>query len=271
MNKEKVIQHYDLVSPFYRSLWGMHIHHGYWQTGKETKEEAQENLVKLLVNKAGLKQNQRILDVGCGIGGSSIYLAKNLHANVTGITISPIQVEMANKNALQENVYIDFQLMDAENMTLKKEFDIIWSVEALSHLDDQEKFFKNAAELLLQGGKFAIIDWFKRENLSEEDENRFIKPIKEGALTPEMKTMSDYKTYIEEAGLEVTDLEDLSANVSKTWDISLKIIKNPALWKLAKLHGKDFVGFLKAFKSMREGFASKSFIYGLIVAEKKID
>ncbi|MBI3305747.1 hypothetical protein HYZ82_01275 [Candidatus Nomurabacteria bacterium] len=53
MNKERVIQHYDFVSPFYSSLWGVHIHHGYWETGKETKEDAQENLTKLLINRGG--------------------------------------------------------------------------------------------------------------------------------------------------------------------------------------------------------------------------
>src|SRR3989338_5472207 len=176
MNKNKVQEHYDFVSTYYNSLWGIHIHHGYWQTGKETKEEAQENLTKLLIDRGGFQEHQRILDVGCGIGGSSIYLAKNLKANVTGITISPIQIEMAYKNALKEKVNIDFKLMDAEDMNLKKEFDIIWSVEALSHLNDQKTFFKNASKLLLKNGKFAIIDWFKKENLSTEDENQFIKP-----------------------------------------------------------------------------------------------
>ena len=268
MNKNKVKEHYDFVSPYYDSLWGIHIHHGYWLTGKETKEEAQENLIKLLINRGGFKERPRILDVGCGIGGSSIYLAKNLNANVTGITISPIQIEMANKNALQEKVNIDFKLMDAENMNLKKDFNIIWSIEALSHLNDQRKFFKNASEFLLPNGKYAIIDWFKKENLSVEDEDKFIKPIKEGMLTPSMKTMLDYRQYMEEAGFTVTVFEDLSTNVSKTWDISLEIIKNPALWELAFKHGKEFVAFLKAFKAMRDGFASKSFVYGLIVAEK---
>ena len=53
MNKDKVIEHYDLVSPYYNSLWGTHIHHGYWLTGKETKEEAQENLTALLIDRGG--------------------------------------------------------------------------------------------------------------------------------------------------------------------------------------------------------------------------
>lgn len=268
-NKEKVREHYDLVSPYYKSLWGQHIHHGYWQSGKETKEEAQENLTKLLVDTAHIKSGSRILDVGCGVGGSSIFLAKNLNASVVGITISPIQAEMARELATQAGVTVDFQVMDAEDMDIKDSFDVVWSIEALSHLNDQRLFFKKAAERLVPGGKFAIIDWFKKENLTPEQEDKFIQPIKSGMLTPHMTTMEDYKMFIEEAGLKVVEFKDISSNVSKTWDICLDIIKNPALWKLALVHGKEFVEFLKAFMAMRDGFASKTFAYGIIVAEKQ--
>lgn len=269
MNKDKVRKHYDLVSPYYHSLWGLHIHHGYWQTGKESKDEAQENLTKLLIQKAGVEKNSKILDVGCGIGGSSIYLAKKLNASVTGITISPIQVEMAKELAKREEVGVDFQVMDAENMKFNNKFDVIWSIETLSHLNDQKSFFNKASEQLSVDGKFAIIDWFEKEGLTMEQKEKFIEPIKKGMLTPNMKTLNDYKSFIEDAGLEMVEIQDISANVSKTWDICLDIIKNPSLWKLALKHGREFVEFLKAFSAMRNGFASKTFVYGLITAKKK--
>ncbi len=268
MNKDKVMEHYDLVSPYYHSLWGLHIHHGYWITGKESKEEAQENLTKLLIEKAAIRQGSRVLDVGCGIGGSSIYLAKNLDALVTGITISPIQADMARAFAKQDGVSVDIRVMDAENMDLPGLFDVIWSIEALSHLNDQERFFANAAKLLEKGGKFAIIDWFKKDGLTEDQEEKFIDPIKNGMLTPNMTTMESYRSFIEKAGLKITGTHDISKNVSKTWDICLDIIKKKALWRLAMTHGSEFVEFLKAFKAMRDGFASETFVYGLIIAEK---
>src|SRR3989338_811509 len=64
--KEKIIEHYDLVSPYYHSLWGEHLHHGFWVTGKETKEEAQLALTKHLAETAHIKSGSEILDVGCG-------------------------------------------------------------------------------------------------------------------------------------------------------------------------------------------------------------
>jgi cyclopropane fatty-acyl-phospholipid synthase-like methyltransferase len=54
-DKDTIIEHYDLVSPYYRSLWGEHLHHGYWIRGDESKEEAQLQLIEHLAEIAGIK------------------------------------------------------------------------------------------------------------------------------------------------------------------------------------------------------------------------
>jgi tocopherol O-methyltransferase len=86
--KDQIVRHYDELSPFYKAVWGVHIHHGFWASGTETKEEAQEQLIKELVFRAKMENGSCILDIGCGLGGSAIFLSKALGARVTGITIS---------------------------------------------------------------------------------------------------------------------------------------------------------------------------------------
>ena len=81
---ETTRKHYDLVSAYYRKLWGPHIHHGFWKDGHETPAKAQVLLIEELIARAGIGVGLRIRDVGCGIGGSSIYPARNLGAEVTG-------------------------------------------------------------------------------------------------------------------------------------------------------------------------------------------
>src|SRR5712691_7504351 len=122
-DKEKVKDFYDRVSLHSQDLWGVHLHHGYWISGEETKESAQIQLVEHLAHLAGLRRGSKILDVGCGSGASSIYLARNYQADPTGITISPIQVEMARKAAAIEGVNAKFILMDAEEMKFEESFD----------------------------------------------------------------------------------------------------------------------------------------------------
>src|ERR1700680_2084082 len=115
-DKQRVIEHYDVVSPYYRSLWGEHLHHGYWIRGDESKEKAQLQLIEHLAQLASVKPNSDILDIGCGFRASIRYLSKQYRASVTGITISSVQVEMAKRAAAGEHLDAQFLLMDAEAM-----------------------------------------------------------------------------------------------------------------------------------------------------------
>src|SRR6266481_2333721 len=154
--KHRIVEHYDIVSPYYRSLWGEHIHHGYWIRGDESKEQAQLQLIEHLAQLASVKPGADILDIGCGFGGSSLYLARKYNASVTGITNSSVQVEMANTAAAREQLDARFLLMDAEAMDFQKQFDVLWSVESISHYQHLPQFFASAAKLLKPGGTFAI-------------------------------------------------------------------------------------------------------------------
>jgi tocopherol O-methyltransferase len=264
-DKQKIIEHYDVVSPYYRSLWGEHLHHGYWIRGDESKETAQLQLIEHLAQCAGLKANSDILDIGCGYGGSSFYLARHFRASVTGITISPVQVEMATKAAAEEKIDAQFLLMDAEAMNFQKQFDVLWSVESISHYQDRQKFFASAAKLLKPGGCFALIDWFKKENLTREQTRKFIAPIEKGMFV-ELQTMDEYEKYLTTNGLQIACREILNESCSKTWDLCLDIIKDKSFWALAAKFGAHFVTYLRAFAAMRAGFASGNFVYGLLVA-----
>ena len=190
---------------------GEHIHHGYWPTPEsktsESKEQAQINLIRLLLASASLPPSPspsplRVLDVGCGLGGTSRYLATTLGCSVTGITISPKQVEMATRlskteaekngasSAVDAEGFISlggekgkvrFLEMDAEKMDREfegKGFDVVWISEALSHIPGKDNFFGNAFKVLREGGKLVIADWFKAEGL--EGENADIKAIEGG-------------------------------------------------------------------------------------------
>jgi len=266
-HKPKIIEHYDVVSPFYRSLWGEHLHHGYWIHGDESKEEAQLQLTQHLAQLANVKPRSDILDVGCGFGASSLYLAKHYGATVTGITISPVQVQMATQSATAKELDAKFLLMDAEAMTFQKQFDILWSMESISHMQDLSAFFSSAAKLLKPAGSFAITDWFKSNNLTQAETREFIDPIEKGMFV-ELQTMQHYEQLLISNGLQIIHREILNRNCEKTWDLGLEIIKNKHFWALAAKLGTHFVSYLKAFQAMRAGFASGNFVYGLLVASR---
>jgi tocopherol O-methyltransferase len=264
-DKLRIIEHYDIVSPYYRSLWGEHLHHGYWIRGDESKEQAQLQLIEHLAQRAMVKPGADILDIGCGFGATSLYLAKKYDALVTGITNSSVQIEMANTAAARERFDATFLLMDAEDMDFRKSFDVLWSVESISHYQHRKKFFGSAVKLLKRGGVFALTDWFRKENLTPAEAKEFIEPIERGMLV-DLQIMDEYAHQLTSNGLRIMHREILNKNCAKTWDLCLDIIKDKAFWTLAAKQGAEFVSYLKAFQAMRAGFASGNFVYGLFVA-----
>ncbi len=266
-DKDKIIEHYDFASPYYQSLWGEHIHHGYWINGDESKETAQIQLIEHLAQLAGLKTGARVLDIGCGYGGTSIYLAKKYGVSATGITISPVQVQMAKDAAAKEKVDANFLLMDAEEMKFAEPFDLLWSVESISHYHDPRKFFASAARLLKPGGCFALTDWFQKENLSAAERKKFIEPIEKGMMV-ELRGMNEYNEFLDASGWQVVHRQDITKQCAKSWDIGVDIIKDKSFWYLAAKLGTGFVSYMKAFHAMRVGFSSGSFVCGLFVAKR---
>jgi tocopherol O-methyltransferase len=264
--KHKIIEHYDAVSPYYQSLWGEHIHHGYWIRGDESKETAQIQLIDHLAQLANIRTGSRILDIGCGFGGTSLYLAKKYGASTTGITISPVQVQMAKEAAAKTDLDASFFLMDAEEMQFSQQFDVLWSVESISHYYDVRKFFASAVKFLKPGGCFALTDWFQKENLSPADKKKFIEPIEKGMMV-ELRGMNDYCDFLVSNGLHIVHREDLTRNCAKSWDLALDIVKAKKFWALAAKLGAEFITNLKSFRAMRAGFASGNFVYGLFVAK----
>lgn len=159
---------------------------------------------------SGVTAGSKVLDVGCGIGGTSRYLASQLGCTVTGITISGKQVEIAKRltkaaaekeeagvgEAVEDakgyfklgKGRVRFVELDAETMGeyFAKDsgaFDAVWISEALSHLPNKALFFRNTYKVLKPGGKLALADWFKAENLDDKAFNDDIKPI-EGLFAP---------------------------------------------------------------------------------------
>jgi tocopherol O-methyltransferase len=265
--KDKIRDHYNRVSPYYQVLWGEHIHHGYWIQGQETKEQAQIQLIEHLARTAGITPESSILDVGCGFGGTSIYLAKHYNVRATGITISPIQVEMAKQAAASQGVCAEFLLMDAEEMHFDQCFDVVWSIESISHYENLGRFFSGAAQLVKPGGTMAILDWFKTENLSPREYRKTLFRVEVGMLV-QLHTMGEYESLMRSNGLNLVKQEILNEHCAKTWDLCLDIIKDKSLWTLAAKNGPEFVRFLRTFAAMRAAYASGHFVYGLMVAKK---
>ncbi|MED5469243.1 MAG: methyltransferase domain-containing protein, partial [Cyanobacteriota bacterium] len=157
-------------------LWGEHVHLGYYGKPPSTRDfrAAKQDFVHELVQWSGLAQlprGSRVLDVGCGIGGSARILARDYNFDVLGITISPAQVQRASQ-LTPEGMTCQFQVMDALDLKLAKgSFDAVWSVEAGPHMPDKQRYADELLRVLRPKGVLAVADWNRRDDEDGEMSN----------------------------------------------------------------------------------------------------
>ncbi len=266
--KERIRDFYDVVSPYFRELWGEHLHDGYYESGNETKETAQEKLVAYLAAAAGIPRGSRGLDIGCGMGATSVWLARRLDCRMTGITLSPVQVRMARELAAREGAEAEFFVGDAETLTFEQEFDFLWMLGVLGHLGDQRAFLASSRNWLRVGGRFVLADWIATPGLGERDRRRYVNPVLRGMLMPEIATLENYVEWFEENGYRVLAARDIADSTRRTWDEGVTISQVPSLYKIALARGRDAVALLKAIRGMRTAMARGLIGYGVVVADK---
>jgi MPBQ/MSBQ methyltransferase len=144
------------------------VHLGYYGNPPRRRDfrAAKEDFVHALVRWSGLDQlppGSRVLDVGCGIGGSARILARDYGLDVLGISISPGQIARA-RALTASGLSCRFAVMDALALDLSDcSFDAVWSVEAGPHMPDKQRYADELLRVLRPGGLLAVADWNRRD------------------------------------------------------------------------------------------------------------
>jgi tocopherol O-methyltransferase len=217
-----VADHYQELDRLYREVWGEHVHHGLWRTGRETPLEAVEQLIALVAEQAGIEPGDRVCDIGSGYGASARYVARKLDAKVTALTIVPAQHAFAEAtNPLGDNP--QYLLRDWLHNGLPSEsFDAAYAIESTEHIEDKARAFAEAHRVLRPGGRFAICAWIAAEDAKPWQRRNLLEPIcREGRL-PGMGTETDYRELLGAAGFEVEAVADITREVRGTWGICLR-------------------------------------------------
>ena len=150
------------------NLWGEHIHLGFYEKPRIKKDfrKAKVDFIHELVRWSGLDKlpkGSRVLDVGCGIGGSSRILSDYYGFDVIGISISPEQIKRANELTTNKE-FCRFEVMNALDLKYEKgSFDGVWSVEAGPSMFDKQTFADEMFRVLRPGGILAVADWNQRD------------------------------------------------------------------------------------------------------------
>ncbi len=270
----QIRRHYDRLSLFYRLLWGRHIHHGLFDDAPRSPAEAQVALIGELVAYAGLPRGAEVLDIGCGYGGSSLYLAQHRACNCVGITISPVQARAAARAARREGLEARcaFRVLDANDLSSlgAARFDAAWCVECSEHIRDKPRLIRQWFDLLRPGGRVALAAWCETDDLTPWHRARFIEPITRGMLLPGLASVSAYRGWMEEAGFVSIRSRDITRGVARTWSLCRAAVRRPWIAALLPFSGRRTRAFVASFEAMESAFASGALRYSLLAGMKPV-
>jgi len=276
---QRIQQFYDDSSDLWEQVWGEHMHHGYYGptgTQKKDRRQAQIDLIEELLQWAGLQSAQNILDVGCGIGGSSLYLAQKFNATVTGITLSPVQAARAQERAAaaQLSPKTQFQVADALNLPLADaSFDLVWALESGEHMPDKVKFLQECYRVLQPGGTLIMVTWCHRPTDGEAaplsaDEQRHLEDIYQVYCLPYVISLPEYEAIARNLCFQSIRTADWSTAVAPFWDMVIDSAFNPmAIWGLL-CSGWGTIQAALSLGLMRRGYQRGLIRFGLLCASK---
>lgn len=226
---EKIAQFYDDSSQLWEQTWGEHMHHGYYGrsgTHKLNRRLAQINLIEELLHWGQVKNPQNILDVGCGIGGSTLYLAEKYQAQATGITLSTVQANRATERAITAGLtsQVSFEVANALNTPFAdNSFDLVWSLESGEHMPDKTKFLQECYRVLKPGGQLIMATWCHRPTNSlagelTRDEKHHLEEIYRVYCLPYVISLPEYEAIARDCGFVNLKSDDWSQAVAPFWD-----------------------------------------------------
>jgi len=276
---KNIIDYYAATENAYKDSWDLNnslaIHYGYWDEKVKTFPQSLLQMNEVMMETAEIKASDKVLDAGCGIGGSSIYLAEKLGCHVTGISLSERQIQHARKLAEGKKVEdkVKFEIMNYCATSFPDEsFDVVWGCESICYADNKEQFIKEAFRLLKRGGKLIIADGFVTK--FENNDNPIIRKWLDGWQVNYLETIQRFCDFMQRSGfnnIRFTDISTFTDNSSRRLYRFYFLASLYHWWK--KLTSKRRFSEMQkknvqACKYQYLGMKKKLWQYGLIVGEK---
>lgn len=270
-------KHYDRNQIFYNLFWmnrkNLGMHYGFWEKGTRNLHEAMLNENRAVAEALDIQERDIVLDAGCGVGGTAIWLAENYRARVTGITLSRKQAEAATGYADKRKVrqLVRFHVRDfCDTGFAGESYTKALAIESACYSENKADFLGEAYRLLVSGGKLAVADFYIRKPLSERGK-QLVADFCRGWEIPNLPTLGEFQQQLTSVGFRNVQILDKTREIgpsSRRMFIVMGIFVRTILRCLEFLRLRTGRGGTKATVSQyymfKEGVAS----YCIVSAEK---
>jgi cyclopropane fatty-acyl-phospholipid synthase-like methyltransferase len=274
-----IVEYYDETWLDYRVLWlnpdNLSVHFGYTDASTRGHADALKNMNRVLAARVKIRPGERVLDAGCGVGGSSLWLAKECGAEVIGITLAAKQVAMAQDHAARRGM-ADRARFEQADFTATPfpdaSFDVVWAVESLCHAPRKATFYREAARLLRPGGRVVVADFVRAARPLDQTGERLLHEWLDGWAVPDIDTPEEHLVHLTDSGFVDAQLDDVTAHTRPSlrrlyrmayWTYPLAVFGRITGVRSAVQHG-NVIASIRQYQALRHG----AWFYSILSASK---
>ena len=276
---KNIVDYYAQSENAYKDSWDLNnslaIHYGYWDDKVKNFPGSLLRMNEVMMEAANISSADKILDAGCGIGGSSIFLAEKIGCHTTGISLSERQIRKAQELAIEKKLEtkVDFKVMNyCATDFADNSFDVVWGCESICYADDKQRFIKEAYRLLKPGGRLVVADGFVIDIKNNDDAT--IRKWLDGWQVNYLETSDRFQKFMSETGFNnifSRDISEFTVHSSKRLYRIYFLANLYLLWKTITFSNRSTEMQRKniaACKYQYEGLKKGLWQYGLIVGTK---
>ena len=246
--------------------------------------EASSNRVVELAQRMGIQPGDKVLELGCGIGGPGRDIAAATGATVAGLSISIKQLQNLRRISQEvDSPYTGAIMGDMQQVPVRDgSLDHVYSINAIYHVNDPAAVIKESHRTLKPGGRFAVDDWFVTDQTSDNQLDQLRHNWSTGSNG--FHNFDQFRQQAEDTGFRVLQIRDFTAEAGAflteerfgaTYDAQIAPILLEAFPQLYQYEGYEFAHAEMAVAQLRsdilymgELYRSGDAVYRQIIAEK---
>jgi tocopherol O-methyltransferase len=265
----KISHFWDTTSTVWQTIWGPHIHHGYYDPNNISSSLPPEILLEKLMEIIHITPNQKIVDVGCGLGETTLYLSQHYPIKVTGINLSDKQLEHAKQEAMRRDLKATFIKDDAHQLKhfADNSLDLVWSLESCEQFYNKAAFIQQSYRVLKSGGKLLLVTWCSDSEFYEGNEAKEYRDLCKTYLVPYMPTINYYRKLLAQY-FHILKIEDWSPYIKQSWQNGISTLNSYSNFQLLKLGGLKGLFYIKKLPLLQKAFETGKIRYGVFVVQK---